>query len=345
MRLALLALFAAFTFLLARQSGPYGADWAPLWTAGKLALTEPLNVYDFELLTALQAEPFREVTDRPFIYPPSALLLFTPFSLIPFWVSFALFSSASLVWFVWNAHKAGSDALLVTLAPPVALAAIAGQPTLLVAGLILLACLSPPLLAGVLFGLAAIIKPTLLLLAPVALIAGRQWAVICSACLTAGTIWLASMAVFGWEIWVLWLDALPRFQELIARSPHFLRTAVTPYALSVRLGYESIWIIVAMSTIVMPAVWFAFRHEATAVERSAILMGGALLVSPYAMFYELAVLAPLVLSRLKPVDSLVAAVWALSLFWNASVVGLAAVFARTLSRSVHIGSGARPPPE
>lgn len=332
MRLALLALFAAFTFLLARQWGPYAADWAPLWVAGKLALTEPLRVYDFELVTALQAEPFREVIDRPFIYPPSALLLFVPLSLIPFWASFALFSAASLVWFAWVSHKAGSDALLVAAAPPVALAAITGQPSLLVAGMVLLACMSPPVLAGVLFGIAATIKPTLLILAPVALIAGRQWVTIGSACAAGAAVCLMSLAAFGWESWALWLEAMPRFQELIARSPNFLRTAVTPYALGIRLGFESVWIIVAMAALAVPAVWLAFRNDTPALERSAILMGGALLVSPYAMFYELAVLAPLVVSRLKLIDSLVAAVWGLSLFWNASVAGLIAVFARNTAR-------------
>ena len=55
-----------------------GADWAPLWIAGKLAWADPAKVYDFDFVTALQAPLLGHVDHRPFIYPPSALLLIAP---------------------------------------------------------------------------------------------------------------------------------------------------------------------------------------------------------------------------------------------------------------------------
>ena len=62
--------------------------------------------------------------------------------------------------------------------------------------------------------------------------------------------------------------------------------------------------------------------------RMVAVVGGSLLVSPYAMNYELAALAPVVLTmrREKLVDLAVPLVWAVALFFNASLAGLAAVY-------------------
>lgn len=60
-----------------------------------------------------------------------------------------------------------------------------------------------------------------------------------------------------------------------------------------------------------------------------MLMGGALLLTPYAMNYELAVFAPFLLAL--PTNSvrnvLICAVWATSLFFNAGVIGLIVAYA------------------
>lgn len=333
MRLALLFVFGMLSLLLLQQSGPAGVDWAPVWAAGKLSLTDPLLVYDFDLVTALQPEPFGSLKDRPFIYPPTALLLFALFSLIPFAVSFALFATASFLWWAWLTARAKSDALLVAVSPPVVLAAMAGQPTLIVAALVLLACLNfkRPVVAGILLGIAVALKPTLLVLAPVALLAGRQWIAILAACLTAVLLALLSIAAFGLESWTLWLESIPKFRRLFAESPLLLRSAVTPYALGLRSGISAGWVIPVMAVIAIPTVWLAFSKERPAVERTAVLIGGSLLVSPYAMFYELAALAPFAVASKRPLDFLVAAVWGMSLFITASVAGLAAVFVRAAS--------------
>lgn len=333
-RILLLYVFGALSFQLLRGNG-YGADWAPLWTAGKLALSEPALVYDFELVTRLQTEPFREVVDRPYIYPPSALLLFTPLSLIPFWISFAAFSVSALLGLVWVCWRLGGDPLLVATAPPVILMAVAGQPTLLVLLLVLIACARLDR-SGVLLGLAAVLKPTLLLLAPVALIAGGHWRALGVAAATAAIAVLASVIAFGAEPWFLWIESLPRFQQLIMERENFLRTAVTPYAFAARLGFESVLVIVGGALVALPAVWIVFSRRFDPPMRAAVMMGGALLVTPYAMFYELAVLAPalaaLALARWR--DLIVPTIWAACLFVNLSVVGLIFAFARLMVKAV-----------
>jgi len=60
-----------------------------------------------------------------------------------------------------------------------------------------------PWLAGVLFGLL-VVKPHLVLLVPVALVAVGAWRTIASAALTAGLLVAASAAIWGVDPWIAW---------------------------------------------------------------------------------------------------------------------------------------------
>src|SRR5207247_5240422 len=62
-----------------------------------------------------------------------------------------------------------------------------------------------PLAAGILFGLISA-KPQLWLMVPIALVAGRQWRALASTAATALLLALATLPVFGLEIWRVWLQ-------------------------------------------------------------------------------------------------------------------------------------------
>lgn len=319
-----------------------GTDWAPLWTAGRLALDEPSHIYDFDLIARLQGAVVAKVDFHPFIYPPSALLLVAPVALLPFWVSLGVVAASSLAWLGWTSNRAGADPWLVLLAPPVVIAAIVGQTTLLVIGLVVLGCSMlerQERKAGALFAAAALIKPTLLVLVPIGLIAGRHWRALGTALLAGIAGIVASMLLFGFQAWLDWFQAIPKFQQMFADYPPLVRNAVSPFATAARLGVQSQAIIVAGAVIAALFAWLAFRRPGSPATRSAIVMGGALLLTPYAMNYELAVFAPALLSlpreRLREV--VLVALWGFSLIVNAGVIGLLvaylAVSAPLLARS------------
>ena len=304
-----------------------GSDWAPLWAAGRLAWDDPSRIYDFGLIERLQGPVVGLVDFHPYIYPPSALLPIAPVALLPFWISLAVVAACSLAWLAWTSRKAESDPWLVLLAPPVVIAAIVGQTSLLVIGLVVLALSmleKREFKAGALLAIAALIKPTLLVLAPIGLIAGGHWRALSAALATGVAGALASMLLFGVQPWLDWLQAIPRFQALFADYPPLVRNAVSPYAAAVRLGLESQLIIWIGAIVAATMVWIGFRRPSSPVTRSALVMGGALLLTPYAMNYELAVFAPalLALPREQIRNVILVTLWGFSLLVTAGTIGL-----------------------
>lgn len=303
-----------------------GGDWAPLWAAGRLAWSDPSAIYDFAAITELQRPILGETVLRPFVYPPSALLFISPFAWLSFYASLIVFIAVTGAWFVREGVRIGSHRGLLA-APPVVLAALVGQTSFLV-GALALAALSriraQPAAAGILLGLAASIKPTLLILAPLALVAGGHWRTIAFAGLAGVGAVAASVLCFGAGPWLAWFEALPRFQSLFLDNETLVRTAVSPYALGVRYGVESAWIIAACAAVALAGAIFTFRATEDPAARSIALFGGALLMAPYAMNYELALLAPAVMSI--PVhkwrDLMFPLLFGASLIAVASVAGL-----------------------
>lgn len=311
--LMLLAIFVALSCALLAVS-PLAEDWLPLWAAGRLAWGEPASVYDFAL------------TGRPFTYPPTSLLLVAPLSALPFAWSFVALGAASAAALAWVSSRAGADPILVLASPPAVLALLAGQPSLLVIAAVIAACSllrSAPVWAGLLFAVAALVKPTLVLLAPIALIRYPR------AFVSAAAGWLAGAAVttllFGSAAWSAWFEAVPGFWQLFASAPELLRNAISPAALAVRAGIDTGLVILLAAVVAVPLVWWSAKRAPLVA--ASMIMGGSLLVSPYGMNYEMAALAPLVaaMPRRRPLDLLLPALWALSLFVNLGLAGLVAV--------------------
>src|SRR5580658_2864871 len=82
---------------------PPGMDFLPLWTAGRMALSEPGRVYDFAAVTHAQAWllPPHFAWMRPFAYPPTALLVLAPLGALPFWAALTVWLTAGLAAFLY----------------------------------------------------------------------------------------------------------------------------------------------------------------------------------------------------------------------------------------------------
>jgi len=293
---ALVALLAVFAWrcidipgLLNQQLA--GADFTALWAGGRVALSEPARLYDFTYVTALQGWPFGEML-RPFVYPPSALLLFGPLGALPFGVAYPLWTVATGGLFLWGCRRVGAP-WWIALFPVVWFVAFTGQTTFLIAGLaaLALAWRERAITAGILLGIAAAIKPQLLIFMPIALLAEWRWRTLIAAGLTGLLLCGASAVIWGLEPWQAWFAALPRFQILVETTPALIEDAITPHAWLRRNGWPTAPILL-LAPVAAALVWLTVRRSERPADRLIATFGGALLVSPYAMPYEVALLAP-----------------------------------------------------
>jgi hypothetical protein len=173
--------------------------------AGKLAL-----VYDIDAFTqyqnALLADRFpRPLHFRPFFYPPTWLLMLLPFGLLGVASAYSAFMSLTAAaatalvgrrdWWGWLAVVTSPAAVWVVLAGQNTFFSIA----LFYGGFRLLD--RTPAVAGILFGLLSY-KPQIWVLVPLALFAARQWRGLGWAIGTAFALSLASIAMFGFDVWL-----------------------------------------------------------------------------------------------------------------------------------------------
>jgi hypothetical protein len=327
---------------------PLGIDFLPMWAAAHEAfLHHPDRIYDFAKLTAVQ-QPLLDGFPgfRPFVYPPPALLVFAPFGLLRFGLANAIWTAVGLALILGTtASQLKSPRLLVlaamVLSPASVLVLITGQVTFLMATLAVTGLLSlkqRPLLAGVLFGLACAIKPQSLVLLPVALVATGQWRAVLAAGATAALAVAASIGMLGVHAWVEWLAALQRFQDWVMNSGGFQKGMITPTALGITLRLDAAGLATwrlgfAIGAVAM--VWHVFRKTEDPARRLTALMGGSLFISPYAMHYDAALLAPaaaLMLTHRSSPGQWIAALGAGALLCCAAIpyVGAAAVTAFVL---------------
>ena len=283
---------------------PAGVDFLPVWTAARLAAERAADVYDFTRVTDLQRWLIGEGgTPRPFIYPPSALVLMAPFGVFDFRVSFALWLVCTGGLYLWSVSRNLTSLQVLSLAfivtgRPVLLAGFAGQASLLVAALILMGLSMlerRPLAAGILIGLAASVKPALLALAPLCLVAGRHYRALAGAFFAGAATGLASLLAFGPEPWLRWFAALGAFETLVIRDHGFLPNMITPTAAALQLNLQGVALLlvrVGFAAAGAAIGWIVFRTPRPLEQRVTALVASGLFLSPYALHYEAIMLAP-----------------------------------------------------
>lgn len=297
-KVALAILLTAFAYksgeLLVHmaRTQPLGSDFSCFWAGARVALTAPRRIYDFAYVSQYQGWPMGPEL-RPFVYPPSALLLFMPLAALPMTVAYVIAMTATASLFLWACVRAGAP-WWTALFPVFWLIVGCGQITFAVGGIVLVALTLPrrPMLAGVLFGIAAALKPQVLILLPVGLLADRSWRALVGATATGLILLAVSVLAWGPHLWLDWLAALPRFQrEVIPSIPGLRGDEITPYAALELAGLHGALAFV-LAPLAIWLTWRTYRDSHDPLLRAAAALGGALLVSPYAMNYEAGLLAP-----------------------------------------------------
>jgi alpha-1,2-mannosyltransferase len=197
--------------------------------------------------------------------------------------------------------------LAILVSPAAAWVALTGQNTFLslalfYGGFRLLD--SAPAAAGILLGLLAY-KPQLWLLVPLALVAARQWRALAWTLGTVAALALASLAVFGPDLWRAFFE--PAREAGSARLVEEMLTRVSTqivslFAAGTILGLpRSVASVLQMAGAVLAvaAVWIAFRRHPSSPARTALLAAATFLVSPYTLNYDLLLLMPAVVALFR----------------------------------------------
>ncbi|HEY3798788.1 MAG TPA: glycosyltransferase family 87 protein [Caulobacteraceae bacterium] len=252
------------------------ADFYVFWAAGRHAAAP----YDPAIIEQLKAA-YHFAGALPFVYPPTFLLAVWPFAQAPLALAFPLWTGLSAALFIYaGAHlvKPGWASLALFIVPPVVLAISPGQTSLIVGAAMIggwLALKEKPALAGVLFAVAACIKPQAMLLAPIVL--WGHWRAVRWAAGAGAALVLASF-VFGPDLWLQWLSALRSFGHVIGDTNRVNPSALGPWA---------------AAPLAVVGLWLAWSwRDLTG------LIAGALCLTPYAHQYDLAPLAPVALAWL-----------------------------------------------
>jgi hypothetical protein len=262
----------------------YGGDWFVFWFTAKA----PVDAL------------YRDLHAFPFAYPPTALLLVRPFGLLPAWPAFAAWSVAGSALLYAAARMLGATRkafLLAVLMPPMALCLVAGQTGLFVGAAVMAGvAVRDARVSAACFGLAVALKPQAVFALPFALLAIGDFRRLALTGAIAISLAGVTVALWGTDVWLAWVDALPRFQQmLIDRGADRLDVGLN--GLRLRLGLRP-WVYgvgVGLGIVSSAMVWLLTEHR---MVRYAAIAAGSVLISPYTLLYDLTGLSVAALSLL-----------------------------------------------
>jgi len=297
----------------------FGDDFINVWSAARLALTgQVATIYDFARFVYFESAslggPLRLYY---YSYPPVTVLLTLPFGELPYLPALALWFAGGLAVFVatiataWPWRRRWSDILLYAIAlPAVLINALAGQTGTWTAAAFaggLMALERAPIAGGLLLGLL-VVKPQMALLVPVALLAGRQWIALLACATTAVALIALSLLLFGTDAWLAFLQRIPLLRAWDLEDGtgiwHFYASVFVavrhlPASLPVAYAVQGFASIAALLLVVT-----GWLSSAPTGVKHAILVLGAVFVTPYIQAYDLVVLSlvPLWLLGCEPAE-------------------------------------------
>ncbi len=277
---------------------PLGTDFSNVWTAGWMAdHGRAAEAWDWPTQHEVQKQIHHDAA-IPFYgwhYPPPFLIIATLLAQFPYvgalliWQGMTLTLALTLVRRILPNDR---DALLVAMGAPVVLVCLGhGQnafmtASLLGAGMLLLD--RRPWVAGLCLG-ALVYKPQFAVLIPILIMARGNVRAFLSAGLTATTLCLITLAIWGWPVWQAFIDSLPLTRHIIIeagatgwekiQSPF---SATRQWGGSIPFAYAVQGVITALA-IAMAAL---VARRGSMETRGAAALSAALLCTPYVLDYD-----------------------------------------------------------
>jgi alpha-1,2-mannosyltransferase len=294
---------------LAVQSGgivspglPYGADYTSFYAASKLMLAgTPTLVYDNAAHGAVQTALFgQDIGYFAYFYPPIYMLYCLPMALVGYMPSLILWLGITFAFFfiTMRIYAQGVvDALPLIAFGGTQFTFLVGQNAFLTTGLMgsgLMLLEKRPYLAGLCFGLLAY-KPHLGILIPFFLLAVGQWRAIAAASVTVLALAGLSVALFGIETWHAFLLNAPTAITALEESKvgdakmHSLFGALRMLGAGLPLAYGvQTLLTISVVGVVMGMAW---RISHRIADMAPLVATGALLITPFVLAYDMALLA------------------------------------------------------
>ncbi len=283
---------------------PLGTDFTLLWSAGRMAVEgRAAEVYDWALHARAQkaAHGTEAVPFFGWHYPPLFLLVaaaLAPMSYVASLVVWQLTTLAAAALVVCRILP-GRDTLLAALACPAVFVCLAhGHNAFLTAALFgggLLVLERRPFLAGLLLGCLAY-KPQFAAILPLALAAGGYWRAILGAALAVAALCLATLALFGAEVWTAFYQSTGLTRTVVLEAGgtgwYKIQSAFSWVRMlggPVPLAYAVQGCVTAAVLAVTSWLWLV---RAPFPLRAACLLVGSLLATPYLLDYDLVLLGP-----------------------------------------------------
>jgi arabinofuranan 3-O-arabinosyltransferase len=275
-------------------------DYLSFWLAGQQALLgTPELAYIPAEFAAIQKQLSGTDTVFGFFYPPTFQLLQSIFAFLPYKVAFAAFIILT-TGLLGIACRMISGSWLyaasLILIPACANNAFHGQNAALTAALYALFLIGIErnrlIWAGIALGVLTI-KPQLGILIPIALIASQNWRTFLSASVTTLMFAGLSAAILGLGVWKVFWEQAPVAAAMMELGGVEWGKMISVYgsARLIGLGHTaavSVQVVVALAAAI--SVWFAWRRSEDMVVRALVLVGGALLITPFALSYDLTLL-------------------------------------------------------
>jgi arabinofuranan 3-O-arabinosyltransferase len=301
---ALIHFYLAGAWIVDGSGAPLYGDFTTVWVAGWHALkADASQLYDSNNFVGIQRALIgaRDYFYPNWPYPPTFFLILAPLSTLPYASAFLTWDVATLLGVVVVVY------LIVRRPPAIALALaspftawnlLAGQNGFLTASLLgasLLFLEEMPVVGGVIIGCLTY-KPQFGILFPVALVASRQWRAVAGAGVALALLAAASIAVFGADAWAAFPNGFVEQSKLnLEAGPDsnwgYLQT-VYGFIRNLNGSATVAWLGQSVTTVsAVLIVWLVWRSQIRYALKAATLSAAALIATPYAFAYDMAVLA------------------------------------------------------
>ena len=251
--------------------------------------------FDYHNFWIAANAPLRELYKGvdAFVYPPSGLWLVKPLKGLPYWPGYAAWVILSLAAFIWAALRwfSWSAVALSLVSPIIVRAAMLGQTPLFLSALLLTGFAVSGVAAAVALGVIASVKPQLVFLAPIALLARREWQAIgvMAGAFVASVI--IELVLFGPSLWGDWVAVMPAWHGRLIEQ-NVLSVSVGVAARAEFHGFPPIPFLVT-SIVLGIVIIYKAAPKVEGAHLAALIVGVSAVAAPYSLPRDLVILAPL----------------------------------------------------
>jgi glycosyl transferase family 87 len=268
---------------------PRHVDFLSYWAAGVLTIQgHPAAAYDIAAHRAVEQSVLPQLGLIPFPYPPIFLFAVTPLGMLPMAWAFVVWTAVTIAIYLLGMRRIASPSIALAN-PAIVTNVLIGQNGFLISGIFaggMSLLTTSPIVAGALLSLLSF-KPQLMLLIPLALLAGREWKAFGAAMISAVGLWVCALAAFGPAVYVGFIHMLPRYAQFVeaAKWPWSELASVFAFArffgVSQTAAFVAQALVACSATVMVCRLWWR-----RADGRAAALASAALLIPPYLFTYD-----------------------------------------------------------